>query len=96
MAFMSEISRMEVEPKRGKGLNDIIAIANGNKSWLRVESGDLALKFDFQTEPGQAGFVMPFVRAPGTRFCLVLIDGEYRDVSRAEVNAQLRQLMETL
>lgn len=95
MAFLSEVSRMEVEPKRGKGLNDVLVIAKGNSSWLRVESGNLSIQFDFRIG-NKITFQNPTASAPGTRFCLVLIDNEFKEVPRETVNQILNTFMETL
>ncbi len=94
LAFRSEVSRMEVEPKRGKGLSDVIAISKGNQSWLRVESGDQAMRFDFRDHSEKIDFVPPTSHALGTRFCLVLSDGEFKPVSRIEINEMLRIFIE--
>ena len=95
MAFQSEVSRMEVEPKRGKGLNDVMAISKGNSSWLRVESGSLAMWFDFKGGHDKIEFIEPIVRVPGTRFSLVLIDGEFKEFSRAAMNELMQRFLET-
>lgn len=92
-AFQSEVSRMEVEPKRGKGLNDIISIAKGNKSWLRVDSGTEGLFFDFRTGDNIT-FVNSVVNCRGTRFCLVLIEAGFENISRENVNQIMREFME--
>ncbi len=96
MAFQSEVSRMEVQPKRGKGLNDVMAISKGNGSWLRVESGKLAMTFDFRDGQDQISFAEPIARAPGTRFGLVLIDSGFEEFSRASINEVMQRFLETL
>ena len=95
MAFLSEVSWMEVEPKRGKGLNDVMSISKGNSSWLRVESGRLGMRFDFRGGQDKIEFVDPIVQAPGTRFCLVLIDSEFKKFSRASINKIMSDFLET-
>ena len=94
MAFMSEVSRMEVEPKRGKGLNDIVGISKGNKSCLRVETDNLAMMFDFRSDSNALSFVQPIGDASGTRFSLLLIDSEFNEVPRGEVNAIVNNFLE--
>jgi hypothetical protein len=96
MAFQSGISRMEVEPKRGKGLNDIISISKGNSSWLRVESGDLGIVFDFRLPTDQIKFISPVILASGTRFCLVLIDSDFQSISRSTINQAMQAFMDEL
>lgn len=85
MAFLSEVSRMDVEPKRGKGLNDVIGIAKGNGAWLRVESNGHGLFFDFG-EGDDISLATPPLSTSGTRFCLVLIDSSFEEVPRSTVD----------
>ena len=93
MAFQSEVSRMEVEPKRGKGLNDVMAIGKGNSSWLKVETGGLAMMFDFRGGQDKITFTHPIAQASGTRFGLVLIDSEFEKFSRASINEIVDKFM---
>ncbi len=93
LAFQSEVSRMEVEPKRGKGLNDVLGISKGNHSLVRVESGDLALLFDFRSHLEKIKFLPPSVHATGTRFCLVLIDNKFKKVSRESVDQTIHHFL---
>ncbi len=94
MAFQSEVSRMEVEPKRGKGLNDVIGISKGNSSWLRVDCGSLGVRFDFEGGLNKMELVQPAGTTTGTRFSLVLIDGEFKKISRADMNDVMRDFLE--
>lgn len=96
IAFQSEVSRMEVQPRRGKGLSDVMAISKGNSSWLRVESGNLAMMFDFRDGQDKIRFTDPIARAPGTRFGLVLIDSGFNEPSRASINEIMQGFLETL
>jgi excisionase family DNA binding protein len=96
MAFQSEVSRMEVQPKRGKGLNDVIAISKGNSSWLRVESGNIGMMFDFTGGQNKIRFVGPIAKTAGTRFGLVLIDSEFKEISRASVNDIMQNVLEEI
>jgi excisionase family DNA binding protein len=96
MSFLSEVSRMEVEPKRGKGLNDVMGISKCNGSWLRVESGSLAMRFDFRDGQEKIGFTHPIIQSTGTRFGLVLIDSEFMEFSRASINEIIQRFLETL
>ena len=95
MSFQSEISRMEVEPKRGKGLNDVLSIAKGNGSWLRADSNGLGLFFDFREGKDLISFSYPNIDTNGTRFCLLLIDSEFQQIDRKEINVMMQNFMET-
>ncbi len=86
MAFLSEVSRMDIEPKRGKGLNDIIGITKGNGGWLRVESNGYGLFFDFGGETDEISVAKPPLPTRGTRFCLVLIDSSFQRLTRSETD----------
>ena len=94
MAFQSEVSRMEVEPKRGKGLNDVLSIAKGNSSWLRMDSNQFGMFFDFRGSSGQIGFSKSPVDSLGTRCCLLLVDGKFERVSRQDVNNVMQSFLE--
>lgn len=96
MAFLSEVSRMEVVPKRGKGLSDVLAISKGNSSWLRAESGSLGMKFDFRDGKNKIEYIKPLAQAPGTRFNLVLIDNEFKEFTRASINEIIQGFLETV
>lgn len=94
LSFQSEISRMEVEPKRGKGLNDVLSIAKGNKSWLRVDSNGLGLFFDFRADKESIAFSDPNVDTSGTRFSLLLIDSEFEKIDRKDINIIMQKFLE--
>ncbi len=94
LAFQSGISRMDVEPKRGKGLNDVLSIAKGNRSWLRTDSNGLGLFFDFREAEEKITFYSPSIDTSGTRFCLLLIDSEFQEVSRQEINEIIQKYLE--
>lgn len=94
MAFLSEVSRMDIEPKRGKGLNDVIGIAKGNRGWLRVESSGHGLFFDFRSETDRITLAEPPVATRGTRFCLVLIDSVFDKISRSETDEVLHAFLD--
>jgi predicted DNA-binding transcriptional regulator AlpA len=95
MAFQSEVSRMEVEPKRGKGLNDVMSISKGNKSWLVVDTGGLGMRFDFRTSADKIEFCEPIVSVPGTRFTMVMIDSEFQKYSRPQINEIMQKFLES-
>lgn len=94
-AFKAEVSSMEVEPKRGKGLNDTISIAKGNKSWLRVDSNEYSLMFDFKHED-VVKLIKPALVTNGTRFSFVLIDSDFQKVTREEVDQVMNKFLEDL
>lgn len=94
MAFQSEVSRMEVEPKRGKGLNDVVSVAKGNRSCLRVESNQYGLLFDFRQPEDQITLSNSQPSISGTRFCLLLVDSEFKQISRDEVNNVVKKFLE--
>jgi hypothetical protein len=94
MAFLSEVSRMEVEPKRGKGLNDVLGIAKGNGAWLKIESNGQGLFFDFEEQEGEIVTARPLLPTPGTRFCLVLIDSSFQRISRHEINKFIQSFLD--
>lgn len=94
MAFLSEVSRMDVEPKRGKGLNDVLGIAKGNGAWLRVESNGHGLFFDFEGQEGTIALSKPPLPTSGTRFCLALIDSSFQRISRQEIDKFIQSFLD--
>ena len=94
MAFLSEVSRMNTEPKRGKGLNDVLGIAKGNGAWLRVESNGQGLFFDFEGQKDEIALARPPLQTHGTRFCLVLIDSSFQRISRHEINKLIQSFLD--
>ncbi len=94
MAFLSEVSRMDIEPKRGKGLNDVLAIAKGNGAWLRVESNGHGLFFNFEGQKGAIALAKPPLPTRGTRFCLLLIDSSFQKISRHEMNKFIQSFLD--
>ena len=94
LAFKSTVTRWGDDARRGNGLNDLLAIGKGNMAWVRVESNGTSLFFDFREgrdhsiKRGDAS-----AKTVGTRFSLVLIDAEFRDVSKEEINDLIDQAM---
>jgi len=95
MAFKSSVTSWGDEAKRGKGLNDLLAVGKGNQAWVRVESNGMSLFFDFRKEPerwvekGKSS-----TTTLGTRFSLVLIDAAFKDVSKEEIDALIDSALE--
>jgi hypothetical protein len=85
-AFKSKVSSWSDEADRGKGLNDILAIAMGNKSVLGVDSGPHGIMFNFTSFEREVEKRRPIFNTPGTRFCLCLINEIFKKVDRAEVD----------
>ena len=92
-SFRSQTSRMEY--KRGKGLNDVLAISKGNKSWLRVDSNGTSILFDFQKKDmiQVTPSIMP---TRGTRFHIVLFDSDFDNIKREEIDDLINKFKETL
>jgi excisionase family DNA binding protein len=95
-AFRLNISSWSDEYKRGKGLTDIIKIAMGNKSLLRVSSGSIDFELDFQVEkdPGIIKVSPPLFDSKGTRFGFLYIDHEFNKITRAEADEFIRKELE--
>ena len=94
LAFKSTVTRWGDEARRGNGLNDLLAIGKGNMAWVRVETNGTSLIFDFREgcdDPVKQGGAS--AKTIGTRFSLVLIDAEFRDVSKEEINELIDQAM---
>lgn len=83
-AFKPKVSSWSDEYNRGKGLTDILGIAMGNQSVLRVKSGDMEFRTDFRTQAVRVGRSSTSVS--GTLFALVLIDKDFEVKSRADVS----------
>lgn len=83
-AFKPKVSSWPDEYGRGKGLTDILGIAMGNRSVLRVESGLFGLQADFREQ--KFSFGPSSAAIDGTRFALVLIDHEFEVKSKLDVS----------
>mgnify|MGYP001577002402 CR=1 FL=1 len=92
-AFKSNVSSWADEFKRGKGLTDVIAISMGNYSYFRVESGDMGLVLPWDSA---AKWCRPMSSVSGTRYSIVLTDGEFKDVSREDADKYIENLLRTL
>ena len=92
VAFKPNVSCWADEYGRGKGLTDILAIAMGNQSILRAESGPNALYADFKTAVCRVE--LKERNAGGTRFCLVLIDHAFRLKTKEQASEFIDSLMD--
>jgi excisionase family DNA binding protein len=91
-AFKPNVSCWADEYGRGKGLTDILAIAMGNQSILRAESGPNALYADFKTSVRRVE--LKERNAGGTRFCLVLIDHAFQLKAKEQASEFIDALMD--
>ena len=91
-AFRPYVSGWGDEYKRGKGLTDIVKILAGNRGYMHVESGALALRMDFRNDV-KIEFTSPMTRCQGTRYLIILEDRAFREVSRAEADQYLETAM---
>lgn len=91
-AFRPYVSGWGDEYKRGKGLTDIVKILAGNRGYMHVESGPLALRMDFRDEVN-IEFISPMARCRGTRYLIVLEDQAFHEISRSEADRYLETAM---
>lgn len=86
-AFESYVSCWNTKEKpRGKGLCDLLTIAMGNESIVRVDSKEMGLMFNFIQGQREALLKSPASEYGGTRYCLLLINGGFKEVKREEVD----------
>ena len=95
-AFLSDVSSWADEHKRGKGLNDVMGIALGNQAWLRCEANGLGLFANFQEGAMSVELISNLADATGTRVGIILIDNNFRQTHRVEVNQILQQRLGSL
>jgi hypothetical protein len=95
-AFKSNVSSWEDVHDRGKGLNDLLAIAKGNSSWVRAESNGMGVFFDFSKNTDVINFKSAGTESMGTRYSMVLIDSEFNYISKSEMNTLLDRYLEKL
>lgn len=88
-AFKSNVSSWGDEHKRGKGLNDVLAISKGNGAWVRTESNNMGVFFDFRADPYTIRPRSAGTEQDGTRYCMVLIDTKLELVSKREIDGML-------
>jgi len=90
-AFKPGVSSWPDEYKRGRGLTDIMAIAMGNKSVFRVESGGNIFSADFRNKTDN--FSVDPRKPGGTRFSLVVIDHDFEMKKRDEVTNYIDKVL---
>ena len=93
-AFKSDVSSWAEHHKRGKGLNDLLAIAKGNGAWVRAETNGMSIFFDFRTASGNITEREAGASNSGTRYSMVLIDSQFEHVTKKEMNAFLDAFLE--
>lgn len=77
---------------RGKGLTDVMSIALGNRSMMRVETGDICLSMDFRDKENPIiRFKEPMADVNGTRFGLILIDTNFEKTDRKAVDVLISE-----
>jgi len=96
LAFKSDVSSWEDFHRRGKGLNDLLSIARGNRACIRAETNGLSIRFDFRGEQPNLEVAEAGTIASGTRYCMVLIDSTFDEVSKNEIDSMLDAFLETI
>lgn len=98
-AFKPKVSSWP-EYDRGKGLTDILGIAMGNQSVLRVKSGNIEFQTDFRTQTTEFGLRTQATRVGrssiavnGTLFTLVLIDKDFEVKNRISVSEFIDRML---
>ncbi len=93
-AFKSDVSSWAEYHKRGKGLNDLLAIAKGNGAWVRAETNGMGIFFDFRDGSHNITAREAGASNSGTKYSLVLIDSQFKYVTKKEINAFLDAFLE--
>lgn len=93
-AFKAKISSWDDEYNRGKGLSDVLKIAIGNQGVLRVDSGPYGVSMDFRNRAPEIIPTRPMAGTPGTRFCIVLYDKNFTEVTRSQADAIVETVLE--
>lgn len=94
-AFQSRVTCWPDDPQidRGKGLSDLLTIAMGNGSILRVDSNDLGISFNFVNGQQELQQTKSANDKSGTRFCLLLINDKFEQVTREVVDSFIAREM---
>ncbi len=95
-AFKSDVSSWADIHDRGKGLNDLLSIAKGNGAWVRAESNEMGVFFDFSKNTDSVDMKKATTKAKGTRYSMVLIDSEFDYITKSEINTLLDNYLEKL
>lgn len=93
-AFKSDVSSWAKHHRRGKGLNDLLGVAKGNRAWVRAETDGMRLFFDFRKDKGTVARGPSGTATKGTRYSIVLIDSSFEYVTKKEVNEFVDSFME--
>lgn len=93
-AFQSLVSCWPDDKPRGKGLSDILAIAMGSGSLLRVDSKSRGLMFNFSNGQRELQEKKPTTPHGGARFCWVLINNTFKSAGRAAVDSFITREIE--
>lgn len=93
-AFQSRVSSWSDENPRGKGLSDMLSIAMGSGSLLRVDSKELGVIFNFSNGQQELQITTPMTNLGGTRFCWVLVNDKFEEVGRQEVDQFISRQLE--
>jgi hypothetical protein len=91
-AFRPFVSSWPDEAGRGKGLADVISIAWGNKSILRVDTGSDGLYWNFEGNAPNVTFKEPASLVHGTRYGIMLVNNEFERRTRPEVDELVEKL----
>lgn len=92
-AFKSSITSWEDAHNRGKGLTDVIITTLGSDSLFRVEAGDLGFSISWNKA---AECIHPTCSVSGTRYSIVLADGEFKKITRKDADEYIDRLLQTL
>ena len=95
-AFKSNVSSWDSKHKRGRGLNDLLSVAKGNDAWVRAESNQQGLLFDFRKPSDYICSKKSGTKENGTRFSMVLIDSKFEYVTKQEIDSILNNYQEQL
>lgn len=93
-AFQSKVSSWPDDKPRGKGLSDILSLAMGSGSLLRVDSKNLGLLFNFNNGQRELQLKKPASSKGGTRFCWVLENSKFKNESRQNVDTFIEKEIE--
>lgn len=85
-SFQPRVSCWSDDKERGKGLCDLLIVAIGNGALLRVDSKEMGLMFNFTNGQREAMKRKPASKYGGARFCLLLINDQFLDITREEVD----------
>lgn len=88
-AFQSGVSSWPDEAERGKGLCDLLTIAYGNNGFVRADSNELGLFFNFGAGQRGVEFHQPLTAVKGSRFSVILFEKDFKSSQRSEIDSFL-------